>query len=436
MFCSATEHIDSYYVATTRAVQRLRPALCQYLPVDVCVVGAGYFGLHTALELARAGKRVAVLEASRIGWGASGRNGGQLNPGFACGMPRLQAALGLERARYLFGASRTALREIRELVAHYAIDCDLADGHLEVAVLARRVADLQHWIDECARRWDYPGLRFIDKTELPRYLRSERYQAGVFDAQAAHFHPLKFALGLARVAESHGAQIFERSRVLGYRPTTAHIALDVQASDGSRPIELRCDQLVLAANAYIDQVDRPLARRILPVGTFIGVTEVLGEQRARSLIPQNHAVYDNQFVLEYFRLTADHRLLFGGKCTYLGGTPARLAQAMKRNIVRAFPSLADVGVPYAWGGHIDITMRRMPDWGRRHDRIFWAQGFCGHGVVPTRVAARLVSEAVLGRPQELDWFARIRNPPFPGGAALGGLMQALGMSYYRLRDFF
>jgi glycine/D-amino acid oxidase-like deaminating enzyme len=436
MFCSAPEHIDSYYAASSRAHQLRRPALAEPLRVDVCIVGAGYFGLHTALALARAGKRVAVLEASRIGWGASGRNGGQLNAGYSCGMQRLRTALGHERARHLFEASRSALRQIRALVHEHAIDCELADGHLEVAVLPRRVADLHERIEEYARQWDYHDLRFVGKADLPAYLCSARYQAGVFDPQAAHFHPLKFALGLARAAESHGARIFEGSRVLGYCETPTHVGLRVQAGAAAAPIELRCDQIVLAANAYIDRVDRQLARRVLPVGTFIGATEILGEARARSLIPRNHAVHDNQFVLEYFRTSADHRLLFGGKCTYLGGTPVQLPQAMKRNILRAFPGLADVQVEYAWGGHIDITLRRTPDWGRRADRVFWAQGFCGHGVVPACVAAGLVAKAVLGQPAELDWFAGLRNPPFAGGAALGGLLQAAGMAYYRLRDFY
>src|SRR5450756_927131 len=148
---------------------------------------------------------------------------------------------------------------------------------------------------------------------------------------------------------------------------------------------------------------------------------------ARSLIPGNHAVYDNQFILEYFRMTADHRLLFGGKCTYLGGTPTDLARSMRRNIARVFPQLSGVAIDHAWGGHIDITMRRMPDWGRRGDRVFWAQGFCGHGLVPTRVAGKLVAAAVLGDTEQLDWFAPIVTPPFPGGEAVGGLMQAVGM---------
>jgi glycine/D-amino acid oxidase-like deaminating enzyme len=429
MFRSSPQYIDSYYSATTRHLQVTRPELDDHLDTDVCVVGAGFFGLYTALELAKAGKRVTILEASRVGWGASGRNGGQMIIGFPCGMQRLKASIGQARAKRMFDASREAVRDIRGLMRQYAIDCDLVEGHLEVAVLERRVADLTGWIEECENEWGYDKLQFVGKKDLPKYLNSARFQAGIIDPEGAHIHPLKYVLGLARAVEGEGARIFEQSKVDGYEQKGDRIEVRVG------PHVVRCDQLVLATNAYTDRLAPRLAARTLPVGTFIATTEPLGEARARSLIPHNHAVYDNQFILEYFRMTADHRLLFGGKCTYLGGTPLNLAGAMKRNVLRVFPQLADVKMEHAWGGHIDITMRRMPDWGRRDDRVFWAQGFCGHGLVPTRVAGKLVSDAVLGKPEELDWFRQIVNPPFPGGEAMGGLMQAIGMSYYRVRDF-
>lgn len=430
MFRSSTEHVDSYYAATSRDEQTPRPALAESRRVDVCVVGAGFFGLYCALELARAGKSVLVLEASRVGWGASGRNGGQMIIGFPCGMQRLKGVMGQEKAKIMFDESLKAVASMRQLMRDEAIDCDLVEGHLEVAVLPRRVADLTGWIEECETEWGYHKLQFVDKATLPQYLNSERFQAGIVDPEGAHIHPLKYVLGLARAAEKAGAVIHEQSRVEGYTEDAQGITVRVAGG-----MTVRCDQLVLAANAYIDQVDTRLSARTLPVGTFIGVTEVLGESVCRSLIPGNHAVYDNQFILEYFRMTADHRLLFGGKCTYMGGTPTNLPQAMKANVLRTFPQLKQARMDFAWGGHIDITMRRMPDWGRRGERVFWAQGFCGHGLVPTRVAATLVTEAMAGRPERLDWFAGITNPPFPGGETLGGLMQAVGMGWYRLRDF-
>lgn len=430
MFRSSTEHVDSYYAATSREQQTPRPALSESRRVDVCVVGAGFFGLYCALELARAGKSVLVLEASRVGWGASGRNGGQMIIGFPCGMQRLKGVMGNEKAKNMFDESLKAVASMRQLMRDEQIACDLVEGHLEVAVLPRRVADLTGWIEECETEWGYHKLQFVDKATLPKYLNSERFQAGIVDPEGAHIHPLKYVLGLARAAEKAGATIHEQTRVERYTEDAQGIT--VQVAGG---MQVRCDQVVLAANAYLDQVDTRVSARTLPVGTFIGVTEVLGESVCRSLIPGNHAVYDNQFILEYFRMTADHRLLFGGKCTYMGGTPAHLPQAMKVNILRTFPQLKNARMDFAWGGHIDITMRRMPDWGRRGERVFWAQGFCGHGLVPTRVAATLVTEAMAGQPERLDWFAGIVNPPFPGGERLGGLMQAVGMGWYRLRDF-
>lgn len=429
MFRSSPDYLDSYYAASSRDRQQARPGLDGPVTADVCVVGAGYFGLTTALALAQAGKRVVVLESSRVGWGASGRNGGQLSLGFAYDMDVLARSIGESRTRDLFQASSQALRDLRRLVHEQAIDCDWVDGHLEVAVLPRRVPALQRWVEDCERRWGDGELQFVPKAELPTYLCSDRYQAGVITPHGGHLHPLKYVLGLARLAEAQGVQIFEGTRADRYVRSGDRVDVHCGAH------RVRCDQLVLGANAYVDRLDRRLARRTLPVGTFMIATAPLGEARARALIPRNHAVFDNQFILEYFRFSADHRLLFGGKCSYLGGTPSDLKASMKRNLLRVFPSLADVAVDHAWGGHIDITLRRLPDWGRDGDRVFWAQGFCGHGVVPTRVAAMRVADAVLGRTDGLDALAGIVNPPFPGGAWLAGGLQAAGMAYYRLRDW-
>ena len=428
MFRGGDDYPSTWYAATTVPRQRRR-ATPPPAEADVVIVGGGFFGLYCALLLAQAGRRVALLEASRLGWGASGRNGGQLVPGLSCGWSRLRAAIGASLTAEMQRESQRALRQIRALIAARAIDCELADGHVEVAVLERRVRALRDAIDEARRDWGDTRLRFIERAELGAYVDSPRYRAGLFDPDAAHLHPLKYLFGVADAAEAAGATLHEGCRVSRWHE--AGDGVRVQLADGAT---LRCAQLVLAAGAYIDRVEPRLAARVLPVGSFIGVTAPLGEAACRRLLPGNHAVYDNQFILEYFRTTGDHRLLFGGRCTYLGGTPRRLADAMHANIVRAFPQLRGVRVDYAWGGHIDVTLRRMPDWGRRGERVYWAQGFCGHGMVPTRIAANLVVEAMLGEPARLDAFAAIVNPRFPGGERVGALLQALGMSWYRLRD--
>ena len=428
MFRGGDDYPPSWYAATASALARRRPAPPP-AEVDVAIVGGGFFGLYCALLLAQAGRRVALLEASRIGWGGSGRNGGQLVPGLSCGWARLRSAIGAQLTAEMQQESQRALRQIRALIESRSIDCELADGHVEVAVLERRVRALHEAIEEAQRDWGDTRLRFIDRAELGAFVDSPRYRAGLLDPDAAHLHPLKYLFGVADAAEHAGATLHEGCRVSGYHELADGVR--VQLADGA---PLRCAQLVLAAGAYVDRVDPARAARVLPVGSFIGVTAPLGEAACRRLLPGNHAVYDNQFILEYFRTTADHRLLFGGRCSYLGGTPRRLADAMRANIVRAFPQLRGVAVDYAWGGHIDVTLRRLPDWGRRGDRVYWAQGFCGHGMVPTRIAANVVSEAMLGDPARLDAFAAIVNPRFPGGERFGGLLQALGMSWYRLRD--
>ena len=428
MFRGGDDYPSTWYAATTVPRQRRR-AMPPPAEADVVIVGGGFFGLYCALLLAQAGRRVALLEASRLGWGGSGRNGGQLVPGLSCGWARLRTAIGAQLTAEMQRESQRALQQIRALIAERTIECELVDGHVEVAVLARRVRALHDAIDEARRDWGDTRLRFLERAELGAYVDSPRYRAGLLDPDAAHLHPLKYLFGVAAAAEAAGATLHEGCRVAGYRELADGVR--VQLTDGA---SLRCAQLVLAAGAYVDRVEPRLAARVLPVGSFIGVTAPLGEAACRQLLPGNHAVYDNQFILEYFRTTADHRLLFGGRCTYLGGTPRRLADAMRTNIVRAFPQLRGVAVDYAWGGHIDVTLRRLPDWGRRGDRLYWAQGFCGHGMVPTRIAANVVTEAMLGEPTRLDAFTAIVNPRFPGGERVGALLQALGMSWYRLRD--
>ena len=424
-----TDHVASYYAASSRAEQVKRPPLSGDLEADVVVVGGGYTGLTTALNLAEAGKSVVIIEAHRVGWGASGRNGGQAIVGFSCDMPPFEAALGQEGAKQVWTLTQQAAAEIRQRIARHHIDCDYRQGHLWTSVLQRRVHLLTDWQEEASRKWGYDALRLVPKAELPAFIDSARYQAGLLDSQGGHLHPLKYALGLARAAEAAGVQIFENTPALRYaeRPDGAevHTALG----------RVRAHQLVLACNAGIGALDKRLQSRILPVGTYMIATAPLGEARARALLPGACAVSDNQFVLDYFRLSSDHRLLFGGKCTYTGRTPANLTQGMRADMLRVFPQLADVGIDFTWGGHIDITMARTPDFGCERN-VYWAQGFSGHGIVPTAVAGRVLAEAMVGDTTHLQLFQKLRNPAFPGGQRLAALFQVLGMSYYRARDYF
>jgi gamma-glutamylputrescine oxidase len=429
MFDSSPEHIDSYYAASCRDEQLARMPLQENLQVDVVIVGAGYTGLYTALNLAEAGKSVVIIDASRVGWGASGRNGGQIIPGFSCDMPPFEAALGLGGARQVWRLVQEAASEIRQRIARHQISCDLREGHLWTAVQQRRVKILTDWQAEASNKWGYDQLEFIAKDELPLHIASERYQAALLDPQGGHLHPLKYALGLAKAAERLGVKIFENTKALSYQSNADGITL--QTAQG----QIRASKLVLACNAYIDQLDRRIQGKILPVGTYMIATEPLGEARAGQLLPTGHAVSDNQFVLDYFRVSQDHRLLFGGKCSYTGRTPNNLTESLRHDMLKVFPQLAKAKIAFTWGGHIDITMQRTPDFGRL-DNVYWAQGFSGHGVVPTCVAGRVLAEAINGDESHLKLFTALKNPAFPGGETLGALFQAVGMSYYRLRDYF
>ncbi|KVO53861.1 NAD(P)/FAD-dependent oxidoreductase [Burkholderia stagnalis] len=427
MFLQSDRHVASYYAGTHPEPILHRLQLDARVDADVLVVGAGFSGLHTALRLALAGKRVVVLEASRVAWAASGRNGGQALLGWSCDMPPIEAALGRDGAHELWDSMRWAAAEVCELPTRHGFDIDYRPGSLWAAVRPRRVAMLTQARDEAAERWGYERLRVIPRTEMPEWIGSARYVAALYDPEAGHLNPLKLALGLAQTIERAGGRIFEQSRVLDYRETNGGY---VARTAGG---EVRADVLVLACNAYVDRLDAELARRLLPVGTYQVATAPLDPDVARALLPHDTCVIDNQFVPDYFRLSPDRRLLFGGGCTYLGGIPADIAAATRPHLERVFPQLRGVPLDFAWGGHIDISMRRTPDVGR-HGQRYWLQGFSGHGVLPTLAGARAVADAVLGDDRLLALYQRIRNPRFPGGDRLAAPLEAIGKVWYRLRD--
>lgn len=417
---------DCYYVTSSLNEQRLRLPLQKSVSTEILVIGAGFTGLHTALRLAEAGRNVIVIDASRIAWAASGRNGGQVITGYGCDMALLERAIGVPRARELWALTRWAAREIRNC-ARKIIECDYKEGFLYTAVLQRRVKLLQNWVQEAKNKWGYSDLQFLSRTELTQHIASERYQAGVLDWEGGHFHPLKFCLGLADVLEQRGGKLYEMTRALGWRESSEGIDVETEHA------VIHCDILVLACNVFIGQLDTKLGRKILPVGTYMATTESLGEELASALIPSGVCVCDNQSILDYFRVTKDYRLLFGGGCHYMGGLPKDIAKAIRPRLERVFPQLTGVRLDHAWGGYVDVTARRTPEFGCRGN-IYWALGFSGHGVVPTLVAGRVMADAITGDPYYLNLFRQINNLNIPFGTRLGGVIEALGKCYYRLRD--
>ncbi|SCK28972.1 FAD-binding oxidoreductase [Vogesella sp. LIG4] len=419
-------HAPSYYAATAVPWEP-GAALQGNIECDVCVVGGGLAGVSTALNLAEQGLKVVLLEGSRIGFGASGRNGGQVIAGFACDMDTLRGQLGDDGARRMWRMSLEAVEIIEQRVRKHAIACDWTRGFCNAAVKPAHFQELASWQQEASDFYGYDHYQLWNREQLAALLASDRYQGGLYDPLAGHIHPLNYLLGLARAARGAGVSIYEQTPVLDYRGGDAPL---VQTEAGS----VRCRQLVLACNAYVGKLGGNLEDRIMPVGTYVIATEPLGKERAHGLIANNMAVCDTNFVLDYYRLSGDHRMLFGGKVSYSGREPAHLAAAMRKDMLRVFPQLEDVQVEYAWGGFCDITMNRAPDFGRLAANVYYAQGFSGHGVASTGLAGRVIAEAILGDDSRLALFERLRHRRFPGGKLLRTPALVLGMAWYRLQD--
>jgi len=419
-------HIDSYYAATANPAPR-RPRLQGDIEADVCVVGGGIAGCSTALNLAERGYRVVLLEGKRIGWGASGRSGGQALGGYASGQQKLIDQLGLADARKLWDLSLEGVRLLKERIERHAIQCDLQQGQINVAIKPRQRTALLAEHQELAQRFDYHELEFMERDEIRSLLATDRYCAGLFDHGAAHLHPLNYTLGLAAAAEAAGVRVFEDSMVTGLRQGEP---AEVSCTEG----RVRARFVALCCNAYIGDLASSLQARIMPVGTYIVATEPLGETRITELMRRNIAVTDINFVLDYFRRSADHRLLFGGRVSYSGIDAFNTGKATQQRMLKVFPQLADTRVEYAWGGYVDITMNRAPDFGRLAPNVYYLQGFSGHGMALTGLGGALVAEAIAGQAERFDLFTRIRHRPFPGGKRLRTPALVLAMMWYRLRD--
>ena len=417
--------VNSYYAASVQRTQT-HPPLAGDLQVDVCVIGAGLAGISAALELQQRGFKVALLEARQIGFGASGRNGGQVIMGLACDIEVIQAQLGDEAAKQVFAMTAEAIELIHERCAAHAIDCEWQAGYLNAAIGPKKAKTLEQWVEQMRSRYGYEQ-QFIAKPEVSSWIQTDRFTALAHDPISGHLHPLKYTLGLARAAEAVGVQIFEGTAAR--RMTQGQNAL-VHTDHGT----VHCKQIVLAGNVYGTHLASELDARIMPVGTYIIGSAPMDKARANALIPSRSAICDTNFVLDYFRLSADDRMIFGGRVSYSTVTPMNLAPTMKTRMLKVFPQLSDLQVQYAWGGFVDITMNRAPDFGRLANNVYYLQGFSGHGLALTGLAGKLVAQAIAGDAERFDVFARLKHHDFPGGKLLRLPALVAAMAWYRLRD--
>jgi gamma-glutamylputrescine oxidase len=418
-------HAQSWFAATAHAAPP-RPALTGRVDADVCVVGGGVAGCSTALHLAERGLRVVLLEERLVGSAASGRNGGQLLAGYGCGQGTLTRLLGAADARHLWDWSVEGLDLARRLIERHAIDCDWRPGHLQLALKPRHEDEIRAELEQHAR-YGYDATRFVPREEVRSLVDSPRYVAGLHDARAGHVHPLNYTLGLAAAAERAGARIHEGTRAIA---VDAGEPATVRTGSG----EVRAKYVALCGNAHLGATAPRIRSRIMPVGTYVVATEPLGADAAARLIARDLAVSDMNWVLDYYRLSRDGRLLFGGEVSYSGYDPRGVAPRMQRRIERVFPQLRGVRLDHVWGGLIDITANRAPDFGRLAPNVYYVQGFSGHGMVLAGLAGRLIAETIAGHAERFDVYARIAHLPFPGGRLLARPLLVAAMTWYRLRD--
>lgn len=421
----ATPHVNSWYAATVNRHTDY-PMLSGELRCDVAVVGAGYTGISTALFLAERGYDVIVLEARKVGWGASGRNGGQLIDGFV-DIGKIEKRLGIAAADTAWRMGLECRQIVIDRIEQYGIDCDLKFGYLDVALNQR---DLDYFHSEIERktRLNYPHrLEYVPQEKLHEYVGSPRYVGGLANRANGHLHPLNLCIGEALAAEQKGARLFERSPVTRVR----HGAKPVVETANGRVL---ADKVVLAGNAYLGRAEPKLFGRVIPAGSYVIATEPLGAERARELLPQDMAACDQRVGLDYFRLTSDHRLLFGGLCNYSGRDPKDIAASLRPNMLKVFPQLKDVQVEYEWGGYIAISINRIPQFGRIKENTYYAQGYSGHGLAPSHMAGKVLADAIGGDLERFDVFARIGHLKLPGGKWFANPALALGMLYYRMKE--
>lgn len=392
----------------------------------MCIIGAGYTGLSAGIALAEAGLKVVVLEQARVGWGASGRNGGQIVHSFSRDIDFIERQYGTEVAAPLAGMMFEGAAVIRERVKRYNIDCDLKDGGIFAAIAPRKAEGLKEQ-QALWQRWGHPGMEFVDDpAAVRRLVNTDRYSAVLVDPTGGHFHPLNLALGEATALELLGGTIHEGSMVTrivrGDKPV-------VHTAQGL----VKASYVIVAGNAYLGGLEPRLASRSMPCGTQVIATEPLGD-RADALIPSDYCVEDNNFLLDYFRLSADKRLIYGGGVVYGAREPSEVKSLILPKMLKTFPQLEGVKIDFGWTGNFLLTLSRLPQVGTLAPNIYFSQGCSGHGVTFTHLIGRVLGEAIRGDATRFGAFSRLPHHPFPGGRMLRVPLTALGALWYQMRD--
>ena len=424
----STEHPDSYY-ADSSEYPFTYPSLTEHIKTQVCVIGGGFSGVNTAIELAERGYQVVLLEAYRIGWGASGRNGGQLIRGIGHGLDQFRNSIGEEGITAINNMGFEAVEIVKDRIKKHHIRCDLKMGYCDLANKPRHLKDFEQekqWLDQI----DYPyETRLVAEQDIYQVVGSDNYLGGLIDMGSGHLHPLNLVTGEAQAAAVLGVQIFEQSPVVDIQQSEPNV---IKTEHG----QITADTLVICGNAYVAGLNETLEARVLPAGSYILATEPLVDGVWQRVLPQDMAVCDQRVDLDYYRLSADKRLLFGGLCTYSGRDPKSIKDKLLPHIHKVFPYLKDIKIDYQWGGMIGIGANRLPQIGRLSPNVYYAQAYSGHGVNATHMAAKLIAEAIHKESNRIEVFEKVKHMKFPGGRNFRSPMLAMGMLYHRVKDLF
>ncbi|MCJ8318236.1 MAG: FAD-binding oxidoreductase [Colwellia sp.] len=420
---------NSYYFSSLNYATDY-PKLAESISVDVCIVGGGFSGVATAVELAERGYKVALLEQHKIGWGASGRNGGQIIRGIGHDLAKFKKVIGQQGINTITALGTSANKIVIDRINKYHIDCDLTMGYCDLATRAKHMKTLEQDYQILINS-DYPhSIKMLDQNTLQQQVvGSTNFIGGFEDQGSGHLHPLNLCTGEAKVAADLGVQIFENSAV---EEIIQGDTVTIKSAQG----QIIAKKLVLAGNAYLGDLMPKISNKVLPAGSYIIATEPLSESVYQQILPGNHAVCDLKIDLDYFRLSADKRLLFGGMCNYSGRDPKSIQAALYPKMLKVFPQLSDINIDYQWGGMIGIGANRLPQIGRLANNIYYAQAYSGHGVNITHVAAKLIAQAIDGPSTGFDTFAKVKHLTFPGGQHLRSPLLALGMMYHKMLDKF
>ena len=400
------------------------------IDVDICIIGGGLTGISSAINLSKKGYSVILCEARKIGWGASGRNGGQLGIGMRKDQFTIEKKLGLRHAKELWSLGLEAVEDVKNLIKENEIDCHLVNGVMSTACFEKDIDEYKFEIEHMAKNYDFEGYQFFNKEKIREEINSKMYLAGLLNSGSYHLNPLKLTLGLAKVAQKNNVKIFENTPIEKIREEGDRV--QVMSKKGL----IRANQVVVACNGYLDSILGSKKNKFMPINNYVVATEPLGEKRARQIIKNNYAVCDTRFIIDYYRFSEDWRMIFGGGETFTSNFVKNATSFVSKRMIKVFPQLQNVKIDYSWGGTLAITVNRLPHFGTlMNNKVSYAFGYSGHGLALSVLAGKLIAENIHGDHERFKFFSGINHMSIPFGSIFRRPIYSSAILYYKIRDY-